>query len=102
MTILHMILNVSAINSRVIYQFSPHGKQMRRTEYIKQLGISLCESHIRHQISNPKVNRKLRDATSYIFKIDPERPVEQPAEVPKSKRKRCSLCPSKKRPKNEP
>lgn len=52
-TIFYMLLNMSAINSRVIYQCTPYGKQIGRNEYIKQLGISSCESHIKHRIYNP-------------------------------------------------
>lgn len=95
MAIFSMILNVSAVNARVLYQFSPLGKEIKRSKYIKELGIALCQPLIRLRVSNPKVSRKLRDVASNIFKIDIERPVEALEVVTKSKRKRCSLCPAK-------
>nr|CAI5845082.1 unnamed protein product [Callosobruchus analis] len=95
MVIFHMMLNVTGVNSRILYQFSPFGKDIKRFKFLKSLGISLCEAQVKARISNPKP-RQLRSAAANMFKIPVDMPSIPQENVSISKRKRCSICPGKK------
>lgn len=69
MAIFHMILNVSGINSRVLYQFATDGKTISRLDFLKVLGRNLCEPHMKRRIYNNKIPRKLRDLTADILGV---------------------------------
>lgn len=96
MAIFHMILNVSGINSRILYQFSQNGKEIARLDFLKTLGRSLCEAHMKLRIYNTKIPRKLRDLTADILGIVVEVQEVLQQHQPVSKRKRCAFCPPKK------
>jgi len=95
MALFHMILNISGVNSRVLYNFSPTGKEIPRFDFLKQLAHDLCEPHARARICNIKIPRKLRNLTADIFGVVTERPSEPQQRENVSKRKRCGICPGK-------
>lgn len=51
-TLFFCILNISGVNSRVLYQFAKNGKEISRYEMLKALGIALCSHHIDVRIHN--------------------------------------------------
>ncbi|XP_045463858.1 piggyBac transposable element-derived protein 3-like [Harmonia axyridis] len=97
MAIFHMILNVSGVNARVLYQLSPTGKELTRIDFLKTLAKELCRSHVVTRISNPKISLKLRNLAANIFDFEISHPLEPQPRVGTSKRKRCAICPSKKK-----
>lgn len=58
--------NVSAVNVRVLYQLTPNKKEIKRYEYIKEFGISFCQTLIQLRVSNPKVSYKLREMEIFL------------------------------------
>jgi Transposase IS4 len=94
MALFHAILNIAGTNSRVIYQSSNPQEQLSRPEYIKKLGIALARTHIERRVGNEKIPRKLRSMAADIFGVRLPPNPNPAADVPKSKRKRCSICPS--------
>lgn len=96
MAIFHCILNVSGVNSRILYQFS-RGEEIPRYNFLKQLGISLYTPHMKQRIYNEKIPRKTRSLAADILGInitDARTPPVPTQTI--SKRKRCSICPAKK------
>lgn len=91
-----MILNVSGVNARVLYQLSPTGKELTRIDFLKTLAKELCRPHVVTRISNPKISLKLRNLAADIFDFEFSHPLEPQPRVGTSKRKRCAICPSKK------
>lgn len=94
MTIFHCILNVAGVNSRILYQCSSNGHEISRHAFLKKLGRSLCEPYIQERISNKSIGRQFRESMAKM--IGTFLPVEEvPQEtVSRSKRKRCTFCPS--------
>ncbi|KAG5887799.1 hypothetical protein JTB14_019390 [Gonioctena quinquepunctata] len=95
-TVFYCILNISGVNSRVLYQFARHGKEISRYNYLKELGLALCYQHVHTRINNNFIPRKIRDRAADIFGI--QFTYSQRAEETQGnkKRKRCGLCPPKK------
>lgn len=71
MAIFHCILDISGVNSRVIYQFSK-GKEISRYNFLKQLGASLYTPHIKRRIYNTKIPRQLRCLAANILGVTVE------------------------------
>ncbi|KAG5885267.1 hypothetical protein JTB14_025964 [Gonioctena quinquepunctata] len=65
----YCILNISGVNSRVLYQFARHGKEISRYNYLKELGLALCYQHVHTRINNNFIPRKIRDRAADIFGI---------------------------------
>ncbi|KAG5868381.1 hypothetical protein JTB14_032226 [Gonioctena quinquepunctata] len=95
-TVFYCILNISGVNNRVLYQFTRHGKEISRYNYLKELGLALCYQHVHTRINNNFIPRKIRDRAADIFGI--QFTYSQRAEETQGnkKRKRCGLCPPKK------
>nr|CAI5819695.1 unnamed protein product [Callosobruchus analis] len=100
MVIFYMMLNVIGVNRRILYQSSPFGKKIKRFEFLKCLGIRLCEAQVKARISNPEIPRQLRTAAANMFRIPLDILSMSQKNVPISKRKRCAICPGKKRSKD--
>lgn len=96
MVLFYMMLNVSGINSRVLYQFSSNGKEIRRSDFLHQLGRSLCTEHMTRRINNNKIPRKLRSLTADILGVVLDHNFEPQEAATLSKRKRCGICPGNK------
>jgi hypothetical protein len=93
MAIFHCILNISRVNSRVIYQLAKC-VEISRYNFLKQLGMALYTPHMRQRIYNKNVPRKLRSLGADILGVmvhDNPQPGQDNA-----KRKRYAICPAKK------
>lgn len=94
MAVFHAILNIAGVNSQVIYSLAnPQQQKLPRPEYLKQLGLALARPCMERRIGNSKIPRKLRSITANILGLSLPRSQDQPPDVPRSKRKRCSICP---------
>lgn len=96
MVLFHAVLNIAGVNSRVLYQFANAGKEIPRSNFLKELGRQLYSPYMAFRITKSYVPRKLRMLSADLLGVSMEEeptPVVQP---PKSKRRRCGTCPSKK------
>lgn len=94
MALFHAILNIAGINSRVIYMVANQNEQLTRLDFLKTLGKSLSRPCMERRIRNLQVPRKLRMKISQIPGVQIPQQVAKSSDVPKSKRKRCSICPT--------
>ncbi|KAG5861322.1 hypothetical protein JTB14_009350 [Gonioctena quinquepunctata] len=94
-TVFYCILNISGVNSRVLYQFARHGGEISRYNYLKELGSALCYQHVHTRINNNFIPRKIRDRAADIFGIQFTYSQRAGETQGNKKRKRCGLCPPK-------
>jgi len=94
MALFHAILNIVGINSRVIYLAANPNEHLSRLDFLKTLGKSLSRPCIERRIGNIKVPRILRMTASQIIGLEMPHAEAASSDVPKSKRKRCSICPA--------
>lgn len=96
MVLFHTILNISGVNSRILYQFAQAGEEISRSNYLKELGRQLYTPHVTARIYNANVPRKIRMNAADILKLTFEEPPIPAEEQQRSKRPRCRICPSNK------
>lgn len=70
MVIFYAMLNVSTINSQVIYTANNQNSKLQRRHFIESLAMKLIEPHIRERQSQVNLPRLLRQRLSEILKID--------------------------------
>lgn len=92
--IFNMMLNVASVNGRMLYQFSPSGKQISTIGFLKTLGKRLYEPQRCTRTCNVKIPRSLQNLTADMLHIDVD--LQQIHHDLRAKRKRCVICPAKK------
>lgn len=93
--IFHCILNISRVNSRVIYQLAKC-VEISRYNFLKQLGMALYTPHMRQRIYNKNVPRKLRSLGADILGVMVHDNPQPGQAIENAKRKRYAICPAKK------
>ncbi|KAF2892455.1 hypothetical protein ILUMI_13720 [Ignelater luminosus] len=69
MVVAFAVLNISGVNSRVLYQCSANAQGIRRFKYLEALGFRLLEPLLRKTIENKKVPMKRRLLAAEILEI---------------------------------
>lgn len=92
MAIFHTILNISAVNSYIIYSSLNH--DLSRLKFMKNLGRFLVEPHMIRRLHNQHLPRELRYKIAEI--LDKKVPTSEISKTVDNKRKRCALCPRNK------
>lgn len=85
----YAILNISSVNSFVIYYSFRDSEKLSRPKFQKNLSRSLVEPHLRRRLYNLNLPRELKKMIGGILKEEVPRQEVRVGE----KRKRCELCP---------
>lgn len=93
MALFHAILNITGVNSRVLYLTANSDKQLRRLDFLKVLGKSLCRPFMERRIQNVKLSMSIRSTIGKLLGMPISSQTDNSSLLPKSKRKRCSTCP---------
>ena len=95
MAVFFRILDIAAVNAKVLYQSYRDNPQITRQNFMKDLAAQLIRPHTMRRLSNPRVPRGIRGAISRILNI----PMEETArgEEKLEKRTTCRLCPPAKK-----
>ncbi|XP_045448241.1 piggyBac transposable element-derived protein 1-like [Melitaea cinxia] len=100
-TIFCSMLNISGVNSHVLYSASNPHKYISRYKFLEELGYSLVTPHVldRRRISN--LSRELKGMMDkFLREVGAEIPEDQPKQGPsqnkRPKKSRCHLCPRSK------
>lgn len=91
--IFYRLLDISAANAYVIYQFCAEFDDKLRADFLKSLGRQLVLPHLQRRQHNPRLPKLLRDNISSILGPDSVAfPLVEPATTAK---KLCYICPSR-------
>lgn len=85
MTLFYSLLNTAGVNAQVIFKSNTKEYGMKRSLFLKQLGMSLIEEHRKIRQSNPRICRSLRQ---HELKIP-----EEPHAKRQKTSSRCLKCP---------
>lgn len=95
--IFYGMLNISSINSYIIYTHNKYKLNQRpsnRKQFMVELSRELTSPWMKHRLGMPSLQRSIRTAIQGILKIEPpQESVTQEA----SRRTTCQICPAKKR-----
>lgn len=92
MAIFFQLVNISMVNSYVIWSAHPGCQQDNRAKWTKTLAMKLVEGHMRRRLYNTHVPRLIRHRIAEILDED----VPRPTYVKLQKKTRCGKCPRKK------
>lgn len=90
--ILFTMLNIAALNSYIVYMANNENSKLRRSEYVRKLGLALVKQHLKTRTDKNNLPRELRKR---IFEQVGEPLLDPPASDVKPY-KRCRDCPSSK------
>jgi len=98
MAIFYAILDISGVNSHILQNSTIVPTKMDRRTFLHSLGMSLIREHMERRLTVPTLRKDLKISINQILGIgtsaqQPQVPQPQPPSL--SKRKRCSICPSK-------
>lgn len=88
LTVFYAMLNISLVNSFVIYSSMPENKQISRFDFIKNLARQLVEPQLQRRVTNLHIPRDLRLSISRLINYQIPKPLNVPG-----KRIRCGKCP---------
>lgn len=100
MTIFYGILNITFVNSYVIYchnMLSKQEKPLNRREYMKMLSTQLSEPWMKERLVAPTLPKRVRDNIENILQKPAEQNSRNEEEPPAKKRRYCALCTNKKK-----
>lgn len=89
LTIFYTILDISSVNSFIIYSCLPGNPHKSRYEFIKSLARQLVQDHMERRLTTFQIPRQLRYNIASILQKD----VPEPSNDVLTKRVRCSKCP---------
>ncbi|CAK1583895.1 unnamed protein product [Parnassius mnemosyne] len=97
-TIFCAMLNISGVNSHVLYCASNPQKRMSRYKFLEELGYALVTPHVMNRRSMTNLSKELKDMIDkFLREVGVELPEDQPAQGPsqnkRPKKSRCHLCP---------
>jgi len=94
LTIFFAFLNISLVNSYVIWRSHPGSQDVKRAEFIKVLARALVEPHLKQRMNNLKLSRTMREniAENLGEQLNTGQP---PSSKLLEKPKRCARCPRK-------
>lgn len=92
MAIFHRLLDISGINSHVLYQSYKNNPQLEKADFIKELADELVRPHLERRLHNTRISREVRLCIRRVLgsNIEIDSP-EPPAKL--EKRKTCFTCP---------
>ncbi|XP_071056453.1 piggyBac transposable element-derived protein 4-like [Onthophagus taurus] len=96
MAVFYAMINMSSVNSYILYNCLPNRKQISRLDFIKQLAKELILPELKRRTYNDRLPSQLRITINRI--LGPDAPETLPLAaventVERSKRKRCYMCP---------
>lgn len=92
LAIFYAILNIAGVNSHVLLNFANRNLRMNRKTFLKSLGISLIDEHMRRRYNNQHLPRELRMKIKEFLHIRED--IQERRGEPPLKRRRCKDCPS--------
>lgn len=93
LTLFFWLLNSAGINAKIIQMLNFPDIKTNRRNFIKDLGITLIESHLKSRQKNARLSTDLRKRIADHIGLDEGPPVKKTAP---GVRRRCYVCPSKK------
>lgn len=87
MVVFYSMLNVSTINSQVIYTANNQTSKLLRRHFIENFALNLIEPHIRVQQTQSNLPRSLRQRLSEVLKVG-----DVPGVAGPSRNGRCFEC----------
>ena len=91
LTLFYFLLNVSGINSQIIFQANTDSQHIRR-DYLKLLSLDLVRGHMQYRSTIETFSVQLKERIRKFTGV-PEEIQEEIQESPQKKRKRCEVCP---------
>ena len=91
LTLFYFLLNVSGINSQIIFQANTDSQHIRR-DYLKLLSLDLVRRHMQYRSTLETFPVQLKERIRKFTGV-PEEIQEEIQEPPQKKRKRCEACP---------
>ena len=94
LTVFFALLNISSVNSYVLYAHNPQNK-LKRRKFIKSISLALLQDHQKRRLQNERLPKTLRTAVArFVSKPSEMTPItSQPSQT---KAKRCEICPRSK------
>lgn len=89
LAIFYTLMNISMVNSYIIYSACPENPSTTRLKYIKMLAKELVEPYQNHRLLNKHLPRELRLNISRIL----QKPLSQDVRQELDKHVRCRRCP---------
>lgn len=90
LVIFYALLNISCVNSHVIFLAANNDARMRRRDFIKNIGMTLILDHMKIRAQIETLPKELRLSISRLTGTPLQ--IKPTLEIP-SKRRRCCICP---------
>lgn len=93
MVIFYSLLNISTINSFIIYKSNNQNDSIKsRRTFIHAMILSLTQENIRERIYSAHVPKMIKQIGKNILKIEDEQAMSTQQKLERSKRGRCAWC----------
>ena len=92
LTLFFALLNISCVNSYILYVHNPQNK-LKRRKFIKEVGLVLLEDNLKRRLQNIHLEKSIRAGIARMF---PEAAVATSSQSLQGKAKRCAFCPRSK------
>jgi len=94
LTVFLALLNISSVNSYVLYAHNPQNK-LKRRKFIKSISLALLQDHQKRRLQNERLPKTLRTAVArFVSKPTEMTPIT--SQLSQTKAKRCEICPRSK------
>ena len=92
LTLFFALLNISCVNSYILYVHNPQNK-LKHRKFIKEVGLVLLEDNLKRRLQNIHLEKSIRAGIARMF---PEAAVATSSQSLQCKAKRCAFCPRSK------